>query len=210
MIIMVLVAGVLADPSGRRLRQRPNRRPRCRPLISALLHNGHVRMTHARPAARGINLHASGRNPPELRRRRRRYSVTPPNARGAERCWLQAPTLLALAAAAASILRTEDHDRGADRSPKDRSSGPRSRPHERVNASARPDSNATSDTSRGRQREVSPDKDDVTLWRRVPCAWGCCGTTASSPVTRNRSALSGTGRPWLGYGNATTRNRRQE
>jgi hypothetical protein len=36
--------------------------------------------------------------------------------------------------------------------------------HERVNASARPDpSKATSDTSMGRQREVSADKDDVTL-----------------------------------------------
>ena len=39
-------------------------------MISAPLQNGHVRTSHARPAARGLDLHASGRNPPEMRRRK--------------------------------------------------------------------------------------------------------------------------------------------
>ena len=82
-----------------------------------------------------------------------------------QRGWVAAPTLSALAAAAASILRTEDHGRGADRcrlGPIEAVQGQRL--HERVCASARPDpSKATSDKSMDRQREVSADKDDVTL-----------------------------------------------
>src|SRR4029453_12247813 len=80
-----------------------------------------------------------------------------------------APTLSVLAAAAASILRMETtigvrigRQISTDQAVQ------RSRPHERVNASARPDpSKATSHRSMGRRREVSPDECDVTLLRRV-------------------------------------------
>ena len=56
MIIMVLVAGYLLT-RGPQTSPKPSRSPRGQPLISAPLHDGHVRTSHARPTAR-LDLHA--------------------------------------------------------------------------------------------------------------------------------------------------------
>ena len=67
MIIMVLVAGYLLT---RRAADFAKAEPKS-PLPTtdhAPPHNGHARTSHARSADRRIELHASGRNPPELRR----------------------------------------------------------------------------------------------------------------------------------------------